>query len=377
MMRSLAVLVAIVALPAFAEPADPYRWEAPVTVTGKDALNRITLPIEVYRDARPDLADLRILNASGEALPMAYAGEATPVRTEPAPVALPIFPVTAEEAPRGSFENLDVQVRSSADGTIVSVHGRGQGKAAQRTVAWLVDAIPFKEPMQSLAIEWRAKAGAEVVAIDVDASDDLKSWRRVASGAQLVQLERDGARLEQRRVPMGALRAKYLRIASGAAAFELSGVSVRAAEVVSRAPRMKLAVDGRAGAKERQYVFDLGARVPIDAVRIVLPPNTVAPLVIGTDDSQGKQPLHVLTAATFYHLVRDTATVESPAVEVPRREARSVQALLDPRSPPLAAPPRLEVEWQPAQVIFVARGEGPYRLAFGKRDARARLESKA
>jgi hypothetical protein len=97
----------------------------------------------------------------------------------------------------------------------------------------------------------------------------------------------------------------------------------------------------------------------------------VAPLVIGTDESQGKQPLHVLTAATFYHLVRDTATVESPAVEVPRRDARLVQAVLDPRSPPLAAPPRLEVEWQPAQVVFVARGEGPYRLAFGKRDARA------
>jgi hypothetical protein len=31
--------------------------------------------------------------------------------------------------------------------------------------------------------------------------------------------------------------------------------------------------------------------------------------------------------------------------------------------------PQLEVNWMPRQIVFVARGEGPYSLAFGKSDA--------
>jgi len=34
------------------------------------------------------------------------------------------------------------------------------------------------------------------------------------------------------------------------------------------------------------------------------------------------------------------------------------------------APPDLDVSWHPGQVIFVARGEPPFTLAYGKRGAR-------
>jgi hypothetical protein len=73
-------------------------------------------------------------------------------------------------------------------------------------------------------------------------------------------------------------------------------------------------------------------------------------------------------------MVREGVELESPAVEIGSRASRYWIARLDPRSPPPGGgPPTLEVQWRPAQVIFVARGDGPFTLAFGDPEAKRSL----
>src|SRR5205807_1175889 len=137
------------------------------------------------------------------------------------------FPVSAEPGRDSSTGSLDVMVKSDASGTVVSVQGRTAGKPAPaRTAAWLVDASKYNSPMRALVMEWNVQAGTEVVKVDVEASDDLKAWRRVASRAPLMRLQQGESVLEQRRVDLHGLRAKYLRITGEPAAFALSGVKV-------------------------------------------------------------------------------------------------------------------------------------------------------
>src|SRR6185503_17818121 len=51
--------------------------------------------------------------------------------------------------------------------------------------------------------------------------------------------------------------------------------------------------------------------------------------------------------------------------------ARYWMARVDPRAGGVGStPPALEVQWRSAQVIFAARGPGPFRLAFGNPEAR-------
>ena len=90
---------AFAGMTAFAQAPGDFRWEAPVAVSGSDALNRLTLPFEAYRDARADFADLRLFNAAGEALPIAFAGEPAPVVTGPRTAPLAVFPISAEPTP--------------------------------------------------------------------------------------------------------------------------------------------------------------------------------------------------------------------------------------------------------------------------------------
>jgi len=368
-MKQLAALM-LVSLPVLAQDAGQFRWEAPVTVSGGDALNRLTLPFEAYRDARPDFADLRLFNAGGEALPIAFAGEPAPVVTGPRPTPLAIFPISAEPGRDVAQGSLDVMVKSYARGTIVSVQGRSANKPAPlRTAAWLADASQFNAALRGLVLTWEVHPGTEVVKVDVDASDDLKSWRRIASRAPLMHLEQNGAVIEQRRVDLSGTRARYLRIAGEPSTFALTGVNALSEDVVAPVVRSKRLVQGMAGAKPGEYLFDLGARIPVELARIVLPANTVAPFSLATRDDD-KQPWRTFTSATFYNLTREGATVESQPTGVYPTAMRYVMAQLDPRSPPLSAPPSLEVQWRPAQLVFVARGEGPFHLEFGNREAK-------
>jgi hypothetical protein len=189
-----------------------------------------------------------------------------------------------------------------------------------------------------------------------------------------MHLEQGDAKIEQPRVDLTGVRAKYLRIAGEPTAFALKGVGAVSDDIVRTAPHVTRVVASASRPKPGEYVFDLGARIPIESVRLALATNTVAPFAFATRDDD-KQSWRPLVSATFYNLVRDGATLESPARDVPRTRARYVLATLDSRSPALSAAPRLEVQWRPAQLVFVARGDGPYHLEFGNREAKPSMLS--
>lgn len=354
----------------FAEDPSDFKSTARIATTSSDALHRIALPFEAYRDAKPDFSDLRVFNAAGEALPIAFTGEREAVKSEAPAAALPMFPVSAAKEAKGKApEGMDVYVKSGPDGTIVSVQGRPVGKLTPKPVAWLLDASKLTSTIRALDFEWDVGPGTEIVNVNIDASDDLKEWRRVSSHSQLVVLKQEGLSLEQHRVEVGSLKAKYLRITADTAGFALK--SVQAQSVFTVAPPTRLTRSFRAspGGKPGTFEIDLGARLPVDAMKVVVPANTVAPMAISTRETE-KASWAPLTSATFYRMNRGGASVESPAVEVGRRSMRWVQLVLDSHVPSLGGDePTLEVQWMPAQIVFVARGDAPFTLAFGNADA--------
>jgi hypothetical protein len=238
--------------------------------------------------------------------------------------------------------------------------------------AYLIDASKLEDRLAAFVVDWNAAPGTEVVRVSVEASDDLQGWWQVA-GASVVRLSQGGRVLEQPRVALGsATKAKYYRMTwSGASDFRLRSVRAELTSEVRRAPRETLTVAGRAGEKPGEFVFDLGARLPVEALRIVpAEPNSVAQLAILT-----REPLQTewrrVTSAVFYRIERNGTQVESPALDIGRHAAREWMARTDPNAGGIGStPPRLEVQWRPRQVVFVARGPGPFRLAFGNPDAK-------
>lgn len=362
-------MLLVLSLSAWAEAPSTFRSSAPIEIPGKDGLNEVELPFEAFRDARKDLGDVRVFNAKGEPVPFAWAGMPAPQLEATPPVELPLFPVSRLEAATvTSAAGAEVTVRA-ADGTLVAVKSRSAAapKAKAQPKAFLLDASKVEERMRALQFDWQAGPGSEIVNVRVESSDDLKSWSGVASGA-VVRLEANGRFLNQPRVEFPPTKARYFRVTWDTPAFELKGVR---AEHESRgvAPkRLALTVTGTPGANANEFVFDLGARLPVESLRLVpAQPNSVLSTILHTRD-EPEAPWRPLASASFYRLQHAGVELQSPAIEIGRRPARYWLARLATGSS-AGAPPIMEVAWRSPTLVFVAQGEGPFHLAFGNAQA--------
>lgn len=370
-MRFVAAVLASAALAASAQSIDDFRDRAPVTLPGKAPLYRIALPEAAYRDTRPDLADVRIFNASGETVPIALAAEPEPAREASPPVRLAMFPLTSL-SPRPPASRLKVQL---ADGTWLAIDGDARAAVAERrVVAYLLDASVLKEPMHALLLDWEVLPAQEVIRVRVEGSDDLREWRLLSGPTSLVRTQQDGRKLEQPRVPLAASRAKYLRVISADAPFTLKSVFAEFQERVSPADLVVKRVEGTKGTRAGEAVYDLGGRLPVEAIRVIPgDANSVIAANLFVRDSADGTPSWV-AQSTFYRLTRDGAEIESPATHIRPRAARFWIVRTDPDKGGFGATlPQIEVRWRAARIVFVARGDAPFTLAFGNHAAKSAL----
>ncbi|HYC36272.1 MAG TPA: DUF3999 domain-containing protein [Usitatibacter sp.] len=364
-----ALLLVLAALPAIAA-APGFRSSAPISFSAEGTLHRVALPFEAYRDARPDLADVRVVNSANEEVPIAWAGEPDAAREAPVTHELPVFPITGKVVEDNSV-GTEISIKA-ADGTLVAIKQKGvaaKTPSAARTNAYILDASQLDRPIRALVFDWKAEPGTQVVTLRVASSDDLRSWSPAASGP-VVRIEAEGRALVQPRLEIPPRKAKYWRIRWDGNEFALAHVRAEEEPAVRIAPRAVRTATGTQGAQPEEIVFDLGARVPVDRVRIV-PADTNAVLAVtlhARDDE--KQPWRAVTAASFYRLQREGGEVQSQPVDVGRLSARYWMAKRAAGST-AGAMPTLEAHWRPAELVFVKRGEPPFTLAFGKPDARS------
>jgi len=189
----------------------------------------------------------------------------------------------------------------------------------------------------------------------------------------LVHVKQGASEIAQFRARLApASHARYYRVTwSAARGFALRSVRGEYEGKLRSAPRETLTVEGRAGEKAGEFVFDLGARLPVEAVRVVpAERNSIAWFSISTRDPPDTE-WHRVAAGVFYRLQRGGHEIESGATEIGRRSARGWMVQADPRVGGVgSAPPKLEAQWRAAEIVFVARGPGPFRVAFGDREAK-------
>jgi len=363
-----AAWMAALALSANAESPSDFAYRIPLVTDGDAAFFRVELPPPLYEGAvRRDLGDLRIFNGVGS--PVAFAFLPRPALTRAAGTGfdLPFFPLRAEST-RQNVGDLAITVRRAPNGTTVDLVTRdGKAVPPERLIGYLVDATGAKEPLAALAMS--LPDGANVTTrVRVDASDDLASWRTLVSDAPLIALEFGGRRLTRERIELAPITAKFLRVtfASGQPTPELTSLRGEAADRAVEAPRQwrdaaGVAVRDAPGA----YEFDLGGTFPVDRVTLLLPElNTVAPTEIFVRAS-AKDEWRPLASTVFYRLRQDGAEAANPPIAVAGGDYRYWRVRVDPKTGELGAAPRLSFGWYPGVIVFTARGNGPFELAYG------------
>jgi hypothetical protein len=371
------VLAGSVAFAADADRPSNFAYGTPLDIDGKEALYEVVLPAAVYRGvARADLGDVRVFNAKGDTVPYAWRPRRTSGPEPVTPVELTLFPLKAEAG--AGVDGVSIRVHRGADGrTSIDVKSSGgRAGAEKRTVGYFVDLSAFDHPLRALELDWQEVPDGYAGKLRVDASDDLGSWRTLVAQAPLVNLEMAGQRLQHRRIELPQQKAKYLRLSWVAhdsvrpAPPELTSARGELVEKAPEAAREWMSAESRKGEKAGDYLFDLRGHYPLDRVRLHLPEvNTVAQVEL-LARSRAEQPWRPVARGVVYRLRRGESEITSPDMTFAVTTERQWLLRVDPRGGGIGSGlPRLEAGWVPHTLVFAARGEAPFQLAYGSHGA--------
>ncbi|HEV8096463.1 MAG TPA: DUF3999 domain-containing protein [Burkholderiales bacterium] len=371
-MRSLTLVSLLAASAALAQPArtPEFARSAEFTLEGKGAIYSLDLPVEVYRGLeRRDLGDLRVQNKAAEFVPHALVRPAASERKSVPALTLPYFPLLG--APGRSVEDMTLRVERRPDGTVKAVVSTGERSAATpRTAAYVIDASAATAALREMRFDWEPESESTSLDLRIEASDDLRSWRSVGSGV-LMQLRHGDALLERRSVELSPTKARYFRISwRGQDAWKLRGVTALPVDAVAESPRAWLRVQGSAGPKPGEYVFELPTSLPVDRLRFELPQeNTVASsTVIAQPRAAG--PERVVASSVLYRMEHRGQKLVNPDLEIAATAEPRWVLRVDARGGGLGSgAPVLHAGYVPHRLVFVARGEPPFRVQFGNKDA--------
>ncbi len=370
--RWLAVLGCCLALSAQAgETAANFATQVPLTLSGEGPWYRLDLPLAVQLHARQtDLADVRVFNAAGEAQAYSLAREQAPSGERLQLHEVKGFPLY-DSADAGSAVP-NVRVQSNAAGTLVQVQPSSQLEAGEEVRrGWLLDASAIKAPLQQLILDWSSEQDG-FQRFSIEASDDLQHWQAWGEG-QVARLSFADDRVEQHEVALPGQRARYLRLLwqTPQAAPVLTSAQLQS---LTSSPAHPLAwSEPVAGSRmpSGEYTWQLPMGLRVERLQVQLTEaNSLAPVTLaGRRDSS--LPWQTLSSGLLYRLTQNGQEVLQDQLQLPGQVVQQLKLTVDDRGGGLGTEaPSVRYAVRATQLVFLARGAGPYRLALGSTSAK-------
>jgi hypothetical protein len=368
-----APLLALAADAPDAANAKSYAIRIPVTAAPDAPLQRLLLPAEaLVRLQSAGYSDLRLFNAAGQPVPMALAQVPTTHSTEEQQVKLSAYPILGSAtATAAGLEGLSLRIEERQGRRVVQLNTTGSTTAGpasqQKVLGALLDARAVNLPAVRLTLDADLPVG-QPVTFNVQASKDLKSWRPLAdtvlyradASAPAASLGESSLALS-----MAELKDHYLRITWGDAAVTLRGATLLTSRSTATRERVSATMAAPAMAGPRELSFALPFATPVAALKITpKDSNVLVPIrVLGRNDRN--QPWALLATAVVYRLTTAGKEQNSGPVELQGASVREVKIEADAKTPGFASAPDIVLQFEPAQLVFLASGQGPFTLAAG------------
>lgn len=369
-MKPLMALLLVLATPVLAvEQAEDFAWQATLQTSAAGPWFQLDLPLPALLAAQHnDLRDLRVQNAQGQFLAYSLLQPAAEYRQAEQSHGVRWFPLQAEQATTGLPPGL--RIESSSTGTLVEVQpATAPGNQPVPRQGWLLDASAIQAPLVRLSLDWDGAEGFQRFA--VEGSDDLQHWQAVGD-YQVARLSFAGDRIEQREIRLPALRSRYLRLLwrSPAVAPELTAVQLVSVQEGYVEPPLLWSEPLPARQLDAQsYQWQLPRALPVQALRLPLSDaNSLVPVrVQGRVDTT--RPWGTVAQGVLYRLPQQGREVREEELRLPGWPLSELRVQVDARGGGFSSAPQLQYALSGQRLVFLARGEGPYRLLLGNAKA--------
>lgn len=347
--------------------ADDFAYGIRIDVPGATAIAAMSMPEQVYVNAfRRDLGDVRVFNANGEPVPhmIRYARSLTadwPWQS------LAFFPLPETAVPEaGGYR---VFVRTGPDGALVRVDPPSAKVSSQPERTFLIDLSRAGRNQSQLRLQWQPDDVSFMATLAVDASDDLAVWTTIVQRSAISDIRYGGHRLVNNTISLKQSARRYLRLRQldSGPAISLMRIEGRVQPEGRNPVRVFMKIDGQPD-PDRSGVFEYrtGGVFPVDRVNLVFDQaNSMADANLESRNDPDATWTRRFKGL-FYRLDEDNSPLTSYPQAVPITMDRHWRLSVDASDSTIgSAMPRLEIGYRPHDLFFIARGRGPFTLAFG------------
>ncbi|ULQ59529.1 DUF2339 domain-containing protein [Brucepastera parasyntrophica] len=365
--RLLYILFIIFAFPLFsAETAQsPENFAGQMLIDGTAGeFMFLELPENIYRHVeRSDLGDIRVFDSGGVMVPFELLkSEEKTILHPPAPV--PFFSWLPEQK-NNLPGKTDIQV--DAEGTVVRVTGSGiqSSFSAGQDNSYLIDLTGLPAPVTSLILETGTGEEQFNSFIEIQYSNDLDSWRKTDKRQTIARYKNSPS--SSRNTVEIPENSKYLILKFGANTPPLKEVRAVFAPVKDAGNLRKTMVHGIKSGDSLSIQYDSDGYFPVTHIDFLLPAPDSMGIIIKNRFSE-KDPWAYRREGTIYYLKADASGVEQKNKPFEISSNAPFWQISSMADIPFAVVPDMLLEWEPYRLVFFARGEGPWILAYGNSD---------
>lgn len=346
-----------------AEPDNPAAFKVRLAVepAADGQVQRVVLPAQaLIALQRHDLGDVRIFDGRGKPLALALDGLGTAHGEATRDIQLPAIPVMG--TPAGEGAEMSITIDHAKVGHVVVRGQDGATHGEQQVVAALLDTRAIAEPAIALTLDADLPL-QQPVNVSLEESTDLASWQPIAE--KVLFRAGGGALLGSPRITLGGidLRQHYVRLRWDQAA----GVTIRGASITTTPtaplPRVSVLSSGLQLENAHRARFSVGFATPIAALRLTqTSPDGIVPVRVYGRDRTDQQ--WTLLAAG---IVRQGSA--GSLIDLGGAALRHYRIEADARGAGFTLPPKLELLFDPVELIAAFNGAPPYVLAVGAAQA--------
>lgn len=382
---TLPFFICILLLPALvrAQPAlSDFAYGMPLALNENGAVYLVSLPLELYQTvSRDDLDDIRIFNSAGTPVPHVLRRPVKKNEVVESFEQLPFFPLYQDKTGKEEA-GVSVRIEKGKDGAIINVDSGGSTPGAERSVSgYIIDAGGQEEQIEELVVNWQGDRENFVTTVALEYSNDLTHWSSLVTRATLARMFFSGHEINKNRIQLPSRDAGYFRISwpAGQDGVAVAGISAIRRSGKSENKEIWTEVSGEAAAGEEgkgvaAFEYDSSSRLPVDRVRLRFSDKNTLVRATFFSRSDPDEKWRFRKSGVFYDLHFDQARLTQDSAEVglvsdSYWRVETDEGVLGDSG----VIPKLELGWQPHELLFVAQGEGPFTLAYGS----ARLDKES
>jgi uncharacterized protein DUF3999 len=333
----------------------------------KASIYQFSLPEQVYRHIiNTNMSDIRVFNQEHEPVPHVikqYKDDESTSET----LELPYFPLPFDEI---TLLDNKFDVTVSSAGKVIRIQSADEitDEGNNSAKYYLIDASHIEYIIDSIDFKINGKTSDYAKKIKLESSNDLNNWNLLVRNATLTELEYGNYALKKMRVELPNRKIKYLRFTWLDDADGLFIDSIKANFKKYHVDSKKIWATARVVNKNIEqaiYEFDTGGLFNIEQINIELPQdNTLIDVLIESRFSKDSE-WEDRYKGTFYKLyINDTEITREP-VSLHSAKHRYWRIKLQSTDGIGRAEPSLKYAWRSNDLYFLARGNGPFILAYG------------